>query len=97
MGICVVLEMAKKDPENHIYEVLVLPELLCLQLHPKQISVFGTLGLSSRSLEVLPQEMSDLGTLAFSSRSLKVPHFLGKSLIWGLWPSPPEVSKYYIS
>ena len=69
MGICVVLEMAKKDPENHIYEVLgskkpenhiyevlVLPDLLCLQLH-------------------LP----------------------GKSLFLGLWASPPEVSKYYVS
>ena len=65
MGICVVLEMAKNDPENHIYEVLVLPELLCLQLHLPGKSLF--LGLFASPPEVsistmFPGEISDLGT-----------------------------------
>ena len=38
---------------------------------------------------IFPGEISDLGTLVLSSRSLKVLYFLGKSLIWGLWPLPP--------
>ena len=62
----------------------------------RKISDLGTLVLPSRSLKYdISYKISDLGTLGLSSRSLKVLCFLGKSLIWGLWPSPPEVSKYY--
>ena len=55
-------------------------------IFPREISDFGTLNLSSRSLKVL---YFLGGTLALSPRSLK--------LIWGLYASAPEISKCYTS
>ena len=66
---------------------------------PREIYEFfhsGPLLQKSRSA-AFPREISDFGTLALSSQRLKVLYFLGKSIVLGLWPSLPGVSKCYVS